>query len=217
VTTPSSPLWNTNTVSVHGAPTHTNTCHRYSCSPVFGWDVSQLLQLPLLVDPPGLPPLVISAVHHMKNLPKVKVQSLRQDAAVPLLIVVEQSSENRSHDHMSDSESEQDLTSLTRVCLGWSASGVAAQVTWCRRCGWLSDCRTSCSSSAPSGRGSLLQTGCTLHTQPGCYLKTLWHPSTLRASFVLLDPLPLIRSRVGSSEISSYTYTDPNIEQSDQL
>lgn len=57
---------------------------------MFGWNVSQLLQLSLLVDSPGLPPFVIGAVDHVENLPEVKIQSLREDAAVPLLVVVEQ-------------------------------------------------------------------------------------------------------------------------------
>lgn len=68
-------------------------CRRCLCvwrPPVFGRDVSQLLQLSLLVDSPGLPPLVIRAFYHVENLPEVKIQSLREDAAVPLLVIVEQ-------------------------------------------------------------------------------------------------------------------------------
>lgn len=68
-------------------------CRRCICMwrpPVFGRDVSQLLQLSLLVDSPGLPPLVIRAFYHVENLPEVKIQSLREDAAVPLLVIVEQ-------------------------------------------------------------------------------------------------------------------------------
>ena len=51
-------------------------CVTVSTPPVLGRDVSQLLQLPLLVDSSRLPPFVIRAVNHVKNLPKVKVQSL---------------------------------------------------------------------------------------------------------------------------------------------
>ncbi len=110
------------TVYIHEPAANIAVVLQYMCvlyEPVFGRDVSQLLQLPLLVHSSGLPPLVISAVQHMKNLPEVKVQSLRQDAAVPLLIVVKQRPENiRSRTH-----------SYGFIYVDWTASGeLPAQV-----------------------------------------------------------------------------------------
>lgn len=83
---------------VTGGPSSSSR-HRWQSGfygPVLGGDKAQLLQLPLLVHPSGLPPLVIAAVHHVENLPKVKVQSLGQNAAVPLLVVVKKRPETKT-------------------------------------------------------------------------------------------------------------------------
>lgn len=69
--------------------------------PSLAGDHPHLLHLSLWRQLSGLPPLVVGGVHHMKDVSKLKVQSLTGQTRVSGLIVVKQSS---THTHRSNRE-----------------------------------------------------------------------------------------------------------------
>lgn len=82
-------------------PQHHCTSY-WTVLPVFGRDIAGLLQLPLLANPPRLPPLVIGTVSHVEDVTKVKVQGLWKATTVPLLVVVEQCPETSRGLHITN-------------------------------------------------------------------------------------------------------------------
>ena len=64
--------------------------------PVFAGDEAHLLGLVGGGDSAGLPPLLVSAVDDMEDVPEVEAQRLTQEPTVSRLIVVKQSSEEEN-------------------------------------------------------------------------------------------------------------------------
>lgn len=59
-------------------------------SPSFAGNKANVISLAVRVDPPGLPPLLITGVNYMQHIPKAETQGLAQEAAVLGLVVVKQ-------------------------------------------------------------------------------------------------------------------------------
>lgn len=59
-------------------------------SPPFAGDKADVISLAVRVDPPRLPPLLVTGVDDMQHIPKAEAQSLAQEATVLGLVIVKQ-------------------------------------------------------------------------------------------------------------------------------
>lgn len=59
-------------------------------SPPFAGDEADVIGLAVGVDPPCLPPLLVTGVEHVQHVPKTEAQGLAQEATVLGLVVIKQ-------------------------------------------------------------------------------------------------------------------------------
>lgn len=59
-------------------------------SPPFAGDKANVIGLTVGMDPPCLPPLLITGVDYMQHIPKVEAQSLAQETAVLGFVIIKQ-------------------------------------------------------------------------------------------------------------------------------
>lgn len=67
-------------------------------SPPFAGDEADVIGLAVGVDPPRLPPLLVTGIDHMQHVPETEAQGLAQEAAVLGLVIVKQGPGGRAAD-----------------------------------------------------------------------------------------------------------------------